>query len=179
MYGGVRLVASLRGGARTLSAPIFPRDPNLPRGNHLGVVTYGVWSPVLQASARGRPTIVGGLPPPLPRGRIPPSPCGWNSHPSLPMISISPLIYTRPRGDGTGSSTASTPSPVPSPVIPSGVIRSVRRDSVVFVVRIVVVALEISTLRTSYHQLSPPNQKSALSFALHAPFEQTDRAGFP
>ena len=75
----------------------------------------------------------------------------------------SPLCAS-PRGDGVGSAAASTPPPVPSPVIPSGVIRSVRRYSIIFVVVavvvvVVVVALEISTIFASYHQLSPPNQK--------------------
>ena len=71
--GGFRLVTSLRGGARPSSAPIIPGDPNLPRGTPIGVVAYGVWGPVLQSPAQGRPIIVGGLPPPLLRERIPPS----------------------------------------------------------------------------------------------------------
>ena len=85
----------------------------------LGVATYGVWGPVLQAPAQRRPTIVGGLPLPLPQGRTPTSPRGRNSCPSLLMIPISPLLSVRPRGDKEESATASTPSPVPSPVIPS------------------------------------------------------------
>ena len=152
------MVASLRGGARPSSATIIPRDPHLLRGPPLGVAEYGVWGPGLQSPVWVRPTIVVGLPPTLPQGQITPSPCGRNSCPSLPLIVISLLLCARPCGDGAGSATASTPSPVPSPVIPSGVIRSVRRDSIVFVV-VVVAALEISTICTSYHQLSSPNQK--------------------
>ena len=98
------------------------------------------------------------------------------------MIPTYLILCARPRGNGTGSTMASTPSYVPSPVIPSGVIRLVCRDSIVFVfvaVVVVVVALEISTLRTLYHQLPPPNKKSALSVSLHDPFEQTDKADLP
>ena len=56
---------------------------------------------------------------------------------------------------------AYTLPPVPSHVVPSGVISLVCIDSIIFIVVIiiVVVVLEISTLHTSYHQLSPPNQK--------------------
>ena len=81
------------------------------------------------------------------------------------MIAISPLLCARPSEDGAGSAATSTPSSAPSPVIPSRVIRSVRRYLIAFVVVavvvvvVVVVALKISTLRTSYHQLPPPNQK--------------------
>ena len=91
----------------------------------------------------------------FPGGRIPPL------SPQTDLLPISaddthlpsPLCAS-PRGDSAGSFTVSTPSPVPSLVIHYGVIRLVCRDSIVFVV--VVVALEISTLRTSYHQFSPP-----------------------
>ena len=83
------------------------------------------------------------------------------------MIHISPLLCARLRSDGAGSAAASAPYLVPYPVIPSGVIRLVRRYSIVFFVVVVVifvvvvvVALEISTLRTSYHQLPPPNKKT-------------------
>ena len=75
------------------------------------------------------------------------------------MIPISLLLCARPRGDSVGSAAASTPFPAPSHVIPSGVICLVCRDSIVFVIVIVVVALKISTLCTLYHQLPPPNQK--------------------
>ena len=128
------------------------------RGSPLGVVAYRVWGPVIQSPARGRPTIVGGLPPPLLRGRYPCSPRRLNSYPFLLTISISPVLCARPRGYGAGSAADSTPSPVPSPVIPYGVIRLVCRYSIVFVV--VVVALKISTLHTSYQQLPPTNKKS-------------------
>ena len=57
-----------------------------------------------------------------------------------------------------GNTAASNPPPIPSFVIPSRFICSVRRDSIVFDI-LVVVALEISTLHTSYHQLYPPKQK--------------------
>ena len=130
---------------------------------------YWVWGPVLQAPAQGRPTIVGGLPSPLPRGRIPPSPRGRNSCPYLPMIPIPPLLCACPRGDGAGRSAASTPPPVPSPVISSGVIRSAHIYLIVFVVVVVVVALKISKLRTSYHQLFPPNSKNRLCRLLRMP----------
>ena len=105
---------------------------------------------------------------------IPPSPRGQNSCPSLSMIPISLHLCVRPHGDGTGSAAASTPSPVPYPVIPSGVIRSVRRDSIVFVVVVVVVvalalALEISTICTSYHQFPPPQSKNRLCRLLRMP----------
>ena len=119
-------------------------------------MAYGVWGLVLQAPESGRLTIVGGLPTPLLKGRIPPCPRRWNSCPSLPMIPISPLLCTRPRSDGSGSAVDSTLSHIPSPVVPYGVILLVYRDSIVFVV---VVALKISTLCTSYHQLSPLNHK--------------------
>ena len=101
---------------------------------------YGFLGAVLQAPMRGRPNIVRGLPPPLPWRRIPPSPRGQNSCPSLLMIPIFLLICARPWGDGAGSAAASTHSPVPSPVIPSVVIRSVCRDSIIFFV-VVVLAL--------------------------------------
>ena len=152
------------------SAPIIPGEPNFPRVLHLRVLAYRVWGPVIQAPTQGCPNIVGGLPPPLLWGRIPPSPRGQNSCPSLTIIPISPLIYARPCSDSVGSAAASTLSPVLSPVIPSIVIRLVCRDSIVFVV-VVVAALEISTLCTSYHQLPPPPiKKSTLSVASHAPF---------
>ena len=83
----------------------------------LGVATYGVWGPVLQAPAQGCPTIAGGLPASLTRGRTPTSPRGRNYCPSLPTIPISPILCTRPRGDGVGSATASTLSLVPYSVI--------------------------------------------------------------
>ena len=101
--------------ARPSSAPIIPGEPNLPRGTPLGVVAYGIWGPVIQTPVRGRPTIVGGLPPTLLRGRITPSPRGRNSHPSLPMIPISPLLCARPHCDCAGSDKASTPSHPLSP----------------------------------------------------------------
>ena len=85
---------------------------------------------------------------------------GDHSRPSLPIIPISPLFCARLRGDGTGSAAPSTPSPVPSPVISSGVIRSVRRYLIVCVVIVVIVALKISTLCTSYHQLPPQINKN-------------------
>ena len=72
VYGGFRLVVSLRGGARLSSAPIIPGDRNFPRDPPLGVVEYGVWGPVLQAPAQGPPTIAGGFLPPLPRLQPPP-----------------------------------------------------------------------------------------------------------
>ena len=145
-WGGVRLVASLRGGVQHSSAPIIPWDPNLPRGITLGVVEYGVLGPVIQAPARGRPTIVGGLQPSLPREK---------SHLSLRTEFLpipaddphSPILCARPLGDGVGGAAASNLSPVPSPVIPYGVIRLVCRELIVFVV-VVVVALKISTLHT-------------------------------
>ena len=78
--------------------------------------------------------------------------------------------------DGARRAEAYTLSPVPSPVIPSGVIHSFCRDSIVFVV-LVVVALEISTIRTSYHQLYPPQSKNWLRQLLRMPhFEITDEA---
>ena len=160
------MVAYLRGGVRPSSSPIIPGNPNLSRSPLLGVVAYGFWVPVLQAPVRGRPVIVGGLPPPLPRGRIHPSPRVRNSRPSLPMIPISPLLCARVRvvtARGVPQSLPRPLSPVPSPIIPYRVIRLVRRYSIFFVVVVVVivvvVALEISTLCTSYHQLSPPNKK--------------------
>ena len=94
------------------------------------------------------------------------------------MIPIYPLLYACPRGDCEGIAIDSTLSPVPYPVIPSGVIRLVRRDSIIFFV-IVVAALKISTLCTSYHQSHPPLKKLALSVAFHAPFEQTYEANLP
>ena len=89
------------------------------------------------------------------------------------MIPISSLLCVHLRSDGAGSAVASTLSLVPSHVIlshfiPSGVIRSVRIYLTIFLVVVVVVALEISLLCTSYHQLPPPNQISALSVVLHA-----------
>ena len=153
--GCFRFFASLRGGARPSSAPIIQRDPNFPTGHPLGVVAYDVWGPILQAPARGRPNIVRCLQPPLPQGRIHPSTHRRNSCPSLKIIPISPLLCARLRSDGTGNTAASTPPPVPSSVIPSRLIRSVRRDSIVFDI-LVVVALEISMLHTSYHQMPPP-----------------------
>ena len=72
--GGFSLVASLRKGDQPSSSPIIPGEPNLPRGPPLGVVAYGVWGPVIQAPARGCPTIVGGLPPLIPWGKILPLP---------------------------------------------------------------------------------------------------------
>ena len=151
------------GGALPSSAPIIPGDPNLPGGPPLGVVAYGVWVPVIQSPARGRPTIVGGLPPPLSRGRIPPLSL-QTEFPPIPAndLHLPAPLCTSPHGDGMGGSAASTPLPVPSPVIPSGVIRLVCRYLIVYVVVvvvIVVVVLEISTLCTSYHQLYPHNQK--------------------
>ena len=104
---------------------------------------------------RGCLNIVGGIQPPLLRGEIPPSPRRRNSRPLLPMIPISPLLCTRPRGDRVGSAEASTPSLISSPVITYGVIHSVCRYLIVFavvvviVVIVVVVALEISMIRTS------------------------------
>ena len=67
------------------------------------------------------------------------------------------------------------------PPVPSGVIRLMHIYLIVFVVVIiiVVVALEISTLHTSYHQLSPSNQQLPLSVASHAQFERTDKANSP
>ena len=129
----------------------FPRVPP-PRGG-------GVWGlgSCYPRPCTGFPTIVGVLPPPLMRGQISPSPRGRNSRPSLPMIPISPLLCACPRSDGAGNAAVSTLSPVPYPITPSGVIRSVCRYSIVFVV-VVVVALKILTLHTSYHQLPPPNQ---------------------
>ena len=156
--GGVRLVTSLRGGARPSSAPILPKDPNFPRGPPLGVVAYGVWGHILQTPVGGRLTIVECLMPPLSPGRIPPSRRRRNSRPSLSMIPISLLLCARPRGDGAGSATASNLFHVPSPIIPYGVIHSVCRDLIVFFV-VVIIALKISMLHTLYHQLSPPNQK--------------------
>ena len=172
------MVTSLHRGARPSSAPIIPMDPNFPRGNPLGVLAYGVWAPVVQAPARGLPTIVGCLPPPLPHGRIVPSPHGHNSCPSLPMIPISPLLCARPRGDGAGRSTASTPSPVPSPVVPSGVIPSVR------IYLIVLSSLLFSRSKSqrfvpSTTNCPPPIKKSASLVASHAPFEKTDKAHLP
>ena len=75
------------------------------------------------------------------------------------MIPISPLLCARPLSYGAGIAKASTLSPVHSPVIPSGVIRLINRNYIVFVVVVVVIVivLKISTLCTSYHQ--PPNQK--------------------
>ena len=69
-------------------------------------------------------------------------------------------LCASPRGDSVGSAAASTLFPVPSPVVPSGVICSVRIYLIVFVVAaIVVVALQISRLHILYHKLPPPNQK--------------------
>ena len=110
---GFSLVVSLCGGPQPSSEPIIPGDPNLPRVPPLVMVAYGVWIPVLQAPAQGRLTIVGGLLPPLPRGRIPPSPRGRNSYPYLLMIHISLILCALPRGDGMGSAAASTLSPSP------------------------------------------------------------------
>ena len=108
------------------------QGPKFSYGPPLGVVEYGGRGGVhvLQAPAQGRPTIEGGLPPPLLQGRISPSPCGRNPHPSLPIIPISLLLCTSPRNEGAGSVAASILSPVPSPVIPSGVICSVCRDPI-------------------------------------------------
>ena len=103
--------------ARGLLAIIIthrPRRPKFSKGSPLRVVAYGVWCPVLQAPVQGRPAIVGGLPPPLPERRIPPSPRGRNTCSSLLMIPRSPLLCARTRGDGAGSAAASTP-PLSSP----------------------------------------------------------------
>ena len=156
--GGVQVGLIPARGRPAMIRTIIPRDPNLPRGIPLGVVEYGVWGPVIQAPASGRTNIVGSLLPPLPQGRISPSPCVRNSQPSLPIIPITPLLCARPRGDGAGSAPASTPPPVSSLVISSVVIGFVCIYSIIFIV-VVIVELEISTLSTSYHQLPPPNQK--------------------
>ena len=161
------MVASLRGGARSSSAPVILGDPNFPRDASLGVVAYGFWGPVLQAPAQGPPTIVGGLPPTLLQGQIPPSPRRGNACPSLPMIPISLLLCVCLRGDGAGSAAASTPSPVPFPVIPSGVIRSFCRDSIVL--------LSSSLLRSKSQRFvprttnCPPPIKNWLCQFLHMP----------
>ena len=160
--GGFRLVAFLSGVAQPSSALIIPGDPNFPRGPPLVVVVYGVWGPVLQAHAWGRLAIVGAVPTPLPQGRTPPTPRGRNSLPSLSLIPIYLLLYGRLCSDRVGSAADSSLSPVPSPVTPSGVICLVCRDSIVFVAVVVVVAHEISTVCTSYYQLSPPIKKLAL-----------------
>ena len=123
-------------------------------------MVYGVWVPVLQSPARGQPTIVGGLPPPLPRGRIPLSPQTEFLPISADDTHLPAHMCASPRGDGAGSAAASNLAPVPSPVVPSGVIRSVCKDLILFVVIVIVaVAFKISTPHTLYHQLSPPNQK--------------------
>ena len=151
------MAASLCRGYRPSSAPMIPVDPNFPRGTPLGVVAYGVWGPVFQAPVWGHLTIVGVILPPLPQGRIPSSPHGRNSCQSLMMIPFSLFLCVSPCIDGAGSAAVSTPYPVPSPVIPSGVISSVRRYSTIFVA-IISATLKKSTLCTSYHQLYPPNQ---------------------
>ena len=74
------------------------------------------------------------------------------------MVPISLLLCARLRGDGAGSAAASTPYPVPFPVIPSGVIPLVCRDSIF---------LSSSSLLCSKYQrfvprttnFPPPNQK--------------------
>ena len=176
--GCFRLFTSLHGGDRPSSAPIIPREPNFPRGNPLGVVAYEVWCPVLQAPAQGHPNIVGYLQPPLRQGRIPPSTHGQNSCPSLPIIPISPLLCARPRGDGTGNTADSTPPPVPSSVIPSIFICSVRRDSIVFDI-LVVVRSKYQHFVPRTNNYTPAIKKLALSVASHYPFEQTDKANLP
>ena len=172
------MVASLRGGARTLSVPVIPGDPNLPRDAPLGVVVYGVWVPVLKSPVQGRPTIVGGLPPPLLRGQPPPSPRRLNACPSLSMIPIFPLLCACLRGDGAGISAASTlshaPSSPPPPSPPELSVQFVDIRSFFFPRR-----CRGRNLNASYlvPPIPPPrNKKMALSVALHAPFEQTDKA---
>ena len=59
-------------------------------------------------------------------------------------------------------------SSVPSLIVPSGVIYFVCRDSIFFVV-VIVVALEISMLCTLYHQLPPSPIKSRLCWFLCMP----------
>ena len=154
-------LVSLRGGARPSTAPIIPRDSNFPRGppprggGVWGLVSCSprpfAWAPdhsggsSAAASARTNPSL-------YLQTEFPPIPV---NDPHLPA----PLCAS-PRGDSVGSAAASTLFPVPSPVVPSGVICSVRIYLIVFVVAaIVVVALQISRLHILYHKLPPPNQK--------------------
>ena len=157
--GGFRLVASLSRGARPSPAPIIPRDPNLPRGLPLGVAAYGIWVYVIQSPAQGRSTIVGIIPPPVPQRQISPlSPrTEFLSIPSDDPHLPAPLRESAKwwRGERRGF----YPSPVHSPVIPSGFIPLVCRDSISFIIVDVVVAFGITTHRTSYHQLFPSNKK--------------------
>ena len=145
-------------GIPTIISTNHPRGPTFALGSPPRVVKYEVWGPVLQAPAWERPNIVGCLKPPLLQVLIPPSTHGRNSGPSLTIIPISLLLCARPHDYSTGNTADSTPPPVPSSIIPSRFIRLVRRDSIVFDI-LVVVALKISTLCTSYQQLYPHNQK--------------------
>ena len=95
--GGVQVGRIPVQGRPTIVSTHHPRGTNLPRGTPLGLVAYGVWGLVFQAPVCGSPTIVGGLPPPIPRGQIPPSPRRRNSRPSLTMIPISPLLCAQVR----------------------------------------------------------------------------------
>ena len=92
------------------------------------------------------------------REESPPSPCERNSVLFLPMNPIYPLLCAFSCRDKEGSAVASTPSPALSPVISYGVTCWVCRDLIILVV-VVVAMLKISTLFTSYHQLSHHNQK--------------------
>ena len=113
-------------------------------------LSYCVWAP--NYSGASSAVASAGMNPPLsPRTKFLPIPVD-DPHLAAPL-------YTTPRGDGVECAAASTMYPVPYPVLPFGVTRSVRRDSILFVVLVIfVVALEILTLHTSYHQLSPPTQ---------------------
>ena len=146
----------------------------------------------------GRPTVVGGLLPPLPRGRIPSSPCGQKSCPCLPIIPISPLLCTCLCDDSVGSAAASTPYtggggggggggwglypiyyPPPPPL-------SSPPELSVWFVEIQSFLLSSSLLRLKSQRFvprttnyPPPIKKLALLVALHAPFKQTNKADFP
>ena len=131
-----------------------PRVPKLTYGYlHRGCLIWGLGS-FSPSPCAGRPTILGVFRRLFHGEKYPLSP--RTKCPSLTMIPISPLLCTRLRSDGVGSAVDSTLSHIPSPVVPYGVILLVYRYSIVFVV---VVALKISTLCTSYHQLSPLNHK--------------------
>ena len=91
----------------------------------------------------------------------PPSPRGRNYGPSLPILPIYLLLYSRSHGENARSAAAYTPSLVPSPVILSIVICSVCRDLVVFVI-VIIITVKISTLHTLYDQLPPPQSKNSL-----------------